>query len=140
MIQGEPICVIIADDREEIRAGLATFLKVFDDMRLVGEAENGMEVVALCLQLQPDVVLMDLTMPEMDGICATRLIRQNCPDTQVIVLTAVGDPEIIQEARRAGAFECIAKDVSIDAMAQAVRAASSKQIEARESNENAKAR
>ncbi|MFH2040235.1 MAG: response regulator transcription factor, partial [Chloroflexota bacterium] len=90
MINPSSACirVMLVDDHLMVRRGLATFLKVYDDLELVGEASSGQEAVQLCGQYQPDVVLMDMVMPGMDGASATRLIRQQFPSTQVLALTS----------------------------------------------------
>ena len=88
MSEPGPIRVMIVDDHAMVRTGLATFLEVSDDLELVGQASNGREAVDLCEQFQPDVVLMDLVMPEMDGVTATRIIRERWPQVQVIALTS----------------------------------------------------
>jgi NarL family two-component system response regulator LiaR len=106
-----------------VRRGLATFLKVFDDMKLVGEAENGTEAIQLCGEILPDVVLMDMVMPDMDGAAATRVIRQQFPQVQVIALTSFKEGELIKKALEAGAISYLLKDVSADDLVRAIRAA-----------------
>jgi NarL family two-component system response regulator LiaR len=106
-----------------VRKGLATFLKVKPDLQLVGEAANGEEALALCDRLQPDVVLMDLLMPEMGGAEATRTIRYRWPHVQVIVLTSFGEKEMVREALQAGAISYLLKNVSVDDLAAAIQAA-----------------
>jgi NarL family two-component system response regulator LiaR len=118
-----PIRVLLVDDHAMLRRGLATFLKVFDDLELAGEAANGEEAIQLCAQLLPDVVLMDMVMPDMDGVTATRAIRQRLPTVQVVALTSFKDTELVQDALRAGAIGYLLKDVSADELAQAIRAA-----------------
>jgi NarL family two-component system response regulator LiaR len=118
-----PIRVMLVDDHLMVRRGLATFLKVFDDLELAGEAANGLAAVQLCARLQPDVVLMDMVMPEMDGATATRLIRQQCPAVQVLALTSFKEEKLIQNALQAGAIGYLLKNVSADELAQAIRAA-----------------
>jgi NarL family two-component system response regulator LiaR len=117
------IRVLIVDDHLMVRRGLATFLKVFDDLELAGEAAGGQEAVRLCTQLRPDVVLMDMVMPDLDGAAATRLIRKQFPATQVIALTSFKDENLVQGALQAGAIAYLLKDVSADELARAVRAA-----------------
>src|SRR5690349_24812083 len=95
MIEG-PIRVLIVDDHAVVRSGLAAFLSIFDDLELVGEAASGQQALRMCEQLRPDVVLMDLVMPGMDGASATRAIRQQCPRMQVIALTSFREPELVQ--------------------------------------------
>lgn len=106
-----------------LRKGLGVFLMSYDDLELVGEASNGKEGVALCAERHPDVVLMDLMMPIMDGITATRLIHQDFPDSQVIVLTSFGEERLIKDALVAGAISYLFKKVSADDLAKAIRAA-----------------
>jgi NarL family two-component system response regulator LiaR len=123
MDQSEPIRVMLVDDHAVVRSGLSAFLMVFDDLKLVGEASNGAEAVQLCQELQPDVVLMDMIMPEMDGATATRLIRQSNPQVQVIVLTSFKEDELIHGALEAGAIGYLLKNVSADELVRAIRAA-----------------
>ena len=117
------IRVLIVDDHPMVRRGLATFLRVYDDLELAGEAAGGQEAVQLCARLRPDVVLMDMAMPEMDGAAATRLIRKQSEAVRVIVLTSFKDETMIQSALQAGAIGYLLKDVSSEELAQAIRAA-----------------
>ena len=117
------IRVLVVDDHTMVRRGLATFLKVFDDLELSGEAASGQEAIQLCAQLQPDVVLMDMVMPDMDGATATRLIRKQSPSVQVLALTSFKEEILVQSALQAGAIGYLLKDVSADELAQAIRAA-----------------
>jgi two-component system, NarL family, response regulator LiaR len=119
----ERIRVLIVDDHAVVRSGLATFLQAFEDFELVGEAGDGVEALALCAQASPHVVLMDLLMPEMDGITATRAIRQRHPGAQVIALTSFQDQERVQAALDAGALGYLLKNVSADDLARAIRSA-----------------
>jgi DNA-binding NarL/FixJ family response regulator len=96
--------MLIVDDHAIVREGLHTLLLEEVTIQVVGEARNGVEALALAEQLQPDVVLMDLVMPEMDGITATRKIRQSCPNTQVLVLTSFAEDQRVPEAIQAGAI------------------------------------
>jgi two-component system, NarL family, response regulator LiaR len=123
MSDSQPIRVMVVDDHAMVRRGLSTFLKVFDDMELACEAESGEAAVKLCAQLFPDVILMDLMMPGMDGSSATRLIRQQFPNVQVIALTSFKDEGLVQSALQAGAIGYLLKDVSADELAQAIREA-----------------
>jgi two-component system, NarL family, response regulator LiaR len=123
MSASQPIRVMLVDDHMMVRRGLATFLKIFDDLELAGEAESGEAAVQLCAQIQPDIVLMDLMMPDMDGATATRLIRQQSPKVQVVVLTSYKEQELVQSALQAGAIGYLLKDVSADQLARAIRAA-----------------
>ena len=117
------IRVMLVDDHTMVRRGLATFLKVYDDLELAGEASSGQEAVQLCEQLHPDVVLMDMVMPDMDGAAATRMIRKKSPSIQVIALTSFKEGILIQSALQAGAIGYLLKDVSADELVQAIRAA-----------------
>jgi NarL family two-component system response regulator LiaR len=118
-----PIRVLLVDDHAMLRQGLATFLKVFDDLELAGEAASGEDAIQLCAQLLPDVVLMDMVMADMDGVTATHAIRQKFPEVQVIALTSFKDKGLVQDALQAGAIGYLLKDVSADTLAQAIRAA-----------------
>jgi NarL family two-component system response regulator LiaR len=123
MNETKPIGVLIVDDHAVVRSGLAAFLLVFDDMELVGQAAGGEEAVRLCAELEPDVVLMDLVMPEVDGATATRSIRGSCPHVQVIALTSFREQELVQAALEAGAISYLLKNVNADELAQAIRLA-----------------
>lgn len=123
MTEQECIRVLLVDDHTVVRSGLATFLMTCDDMELVGEAANGEQALKLCAQAKPDVVLMDLVMPGMDGATATRLIREQCPDVQVIVLTSFKEQKLVQGALQAGAIGYLLKDITADELANAIRAA-----------------
>jgi len=114
---------MIVDDHAMVRRGLAAFLMAFDDLELVGEAANGEEVVELAAAVQPDVVLMDLVMDQMDGAAATRAIRQNYPHVQVIALTSFREELLVRKALQAGAISYLLKNVSADELAAAIRAA-----------------
>jgi NarL family two-component system response regulator LiaR len=118
-----PIRVLIVDDHSMVRTGLAAFIKVKPDLELVGEARDGQEALHLCEQLGPNVILMDLVMPRMDGVDATRAIRERWPQVQVIALTSFQENELIQDALQAGAISYLLKDVSMDELAEAIRAA-----------------
>jgi NarL family two-component system response regulator LiaR len=118
-----PIRVLLVDDHAMLRQGLATFLKVYDDLELAGEAANGEEAIQLCAQLAPDVVLMDMVMPDMDGVTATRAICRKFPEVQVIALTSFKDKGLVQDALEAGAIGYLLKNVSADELAQAIRVA-----------------
>ncbi|MGB8212137.1 MAG: response regulator transcription factor [Anaerolineales bacterium] len=119
----QPIRVMLVDDHTMVRRGLATFLKVFDDLELAGEAAGGQEAIQLCAQLQPDVVLMDMVMPDMDGATTTRLIRKQSPSIQVLALTSFKEETLVKSALQAGAIGYLLKDVTADELAQAIRAA-----------------
>jgi NarL family two-component system response regulator LiaR len=117
------ISVLIVDDHAVVREGLRSLLSLEEDIELAGEAGNGVQAVQRVGELLPDVVLMDLVMPEMDGIEATRRIRSLSPRTQVIVLTSFADDEKVFPSIKAGALGYLLKDVSPDDLVEAVRAA-----------------
>jgi NarL family two-component system response regulator LiaR len=119
----QPIRVMIVDDHAMVRRGLATFLKVFDDLQLAGEAESGVSAIQLCGEILPDVVLMDMIMPDMDGVAVTRAICQKYPQVQVIALTSFKEGDLVKKALEAGAIAYLLKDVSADDLVQAIRAA-----------------
>jgi DNA-binding NarL/FixJ family response regulator len=117
------IRLLLVDDQALFREGLRILLSVHRDLEVVGEAANGKEAVELAADLKPDVVLMDLRMPVLDGAGATRLVRQEHPQTAVIVLTTFDDDENVFEALRAGAAGYLLKDVSSDKLVEAIHAA-----------------
>mgnify|MGYP001193103643 CR=1 FL=1 len=119
----QPIRVMLVDDHAVVRSGLIAFLLAYEDLDLVGEASDGEEAVRLCARVLPDVVLMDLIMPRMDGTTATRLIRAEHPEIPVIALTSSKDEEMIQNTLRAGAIGYLLKNVSADDLVNAIRAA-----------------
>jgi len=123
MSESNRIRVVVVDDHDMVRRGLAAFLKVKADLELVGEARNGKEALRVCEEVQPDVVLMDLVMPEMTGAAAAKLILERCPDVQVIALTSFQERELVQEALEAGAISYLLKNISADELAEAIRAA-----------------
>ena len=123
MTDTKQIRVMLVDDHAVVRSGLSTFLMVCDDMELVGEAASGEQALKICQQVKPDVVLMDLVMPGMDGATATRQIREKCPQIQVIALTSFKDQELVQGALQAGAIGYLLKDVTADELANAIRSA-----------------
>lgn len=118
-----PIRVMIVDDHAVVRSGLSAFLMAFDELEFVGDAGGGAEAVRKCRDLRPDVVLMDLVMPEMDGAEATRRIREICPNVQVIALTSYKDDELVQGALKAGALSYLLKNVTADELAAAIKEA-----------------
>jgi DNA-binding NarL/FixJ family response regulator len=123
------IRIVIADDHSVVRRGLRMFLKQDPELEVVGEAANGDEAVRLARQLQPDIVLMDLLMPVMDGIAATALIRRELPDTEVIALTSVLEDASVVGAVRAGAIGYLLKDTDADALCRAIKAAAAGQVQ-----------
>lgn len=119
----QTIRVMLVDDHNVVRSGLATFLKAYEDLKLVGEAKNGLEAVNLCRKNKPDVVLMDLMMPEMDGIAATRAILKDCPDIKIIAMTSFEDEELVHGVLAVGAISYLLKNISADELAKAIREA-----------------
>ena len=119
----ERIRVMIVDDHAVVRSGLAAFMMVWDDLELVGEASNGNQAIEVCRETSPDVVLMDLMMPGMDGAQATREIRKSFPDVQVIILTSFKEQNLVEDALQAGAIGYLLKDVSSIDLVTAIRMA-----------------
>jgi NarL family two-component system response regulator LiaR len=120
----QTIRVMLVDDHNVVRSGLATFLMAYDDLELVGQARNGVEAVNLCHRNKPDVILMDLMMPEMDGIAATRAILEDYPDVKIIAMTSFEEEELVHGVLAAGAISYLLKNVTSDELATAIRAAS----------------
>jgi NarL family two-component system response regulator LiaR len=116
---------MLVDDHNVVRSGLATFLRAYEDLELVGEARNGLEALDLCRQSKPDVILMDLMMPEMDGIQATRAILAGCPEIKVIAMTSFEEEKLVQGVLAAGAISYLLKNVTADELAKAIREAAS---------------
>ncbi|MBK8049104.1 MAG: response regulator transcription factor [Anaerolineales bacterium] len=114
---------MIVDDHAVVRGGLSKFIQVYSDLELVGEAGSGEEAVQLVQRLRPDVILMDLKMPGMDGVAATRAVREKCPSCHVIVLTSFAEDGIVQGALQAGATGYLLKNVTAAELATAIRAA-----------------
>ena len=123
------ICILIADDHSVVRQGLRMFLGLDPELEVVGEAEDGAEALRLARQLRPDVVLMDLLMPVMDGITATAAIRHELLDTEVIALTSVLEDASVVGAVRAGAIGYLLKDTQADALCQAIKSAAAGQVQ-----------
>lgn len=119
----QPIRVMLVDDHTMVRRGLATFLKIFDDLQLVGEADSGEAAIQLCAEVLPDVILMDMVLPDMDGAASTRVIRQRFPQVQVIALTSFNEGNLVRDALEAGAIGYLLKDISADELVDAIRAA-----------------
>jgi len=117
------IKVLIVDDHGMVRKGLQTYLKNQADIQVVGEARDGREGIALTERLQPDVVLMDLLMPELGGVAAIRQIHQRWPDLQIIALTSFQEKELVQDALQAGAIGYLLKNIAGNDLADAIRAA-----------------
>jgi NarL family two-component system response regulator LiaR len=119
----KPITVLLVDDHEVVRQGLRAFLEAHPDFAVVGEAESGAAAIKMAQELIPDVVLMDLVMPGMDGVEATRQLKDTSPRTQIVVLTSYHEDEQIFPALQAGAISYMLKDVKMDELAEAVRRA-----------------
>jgi len=123
MDSARPIRVLIVDDHAMVRSGLRQFIRSFDDLIPAGEARNGAEAVEIWQANAPDVILMDLVMPGMDGIEATRQITKQSKETKIIVLTSFHEQEQVEQALQAGAMSYLLKNVSADELAQAIRSA-----------------
>jgi two-component system, NarL family, response regulator LiaR len=117
------IAVLIVDDHAVVREGLRTFLELQDGLKVVGEAADGLEGIEQARRLQPDVILMDLVMPKLDGVAAMRALREQAPDSRVIVLTSFLDDERLLPAIQAGAAGYLLKNVEPSELARAIRAA-----------------
>lgn len=118
-----PTRILLVDDHDMVRRGLSVFLLAYDDFELVGEASNGLEAVEKCGELSPDVVLMDLMMPVMDGVTAIQAIRERYPHIHVVALTSFSEEKLVESALKAGATAYLFKNVSVDELAAAIRAA-----------------
>jgi NarL family two-component system response regulator LiaR len=123
MVDPNCIRVLVVDDHMVVRNGIKFSLLAFDDIELIAEADSGEQALRLCDELQPDVVVMDLVMPGMDGVVATRAIVEKNPRIQVIALTSFQEGTLVQDALQAGAIGYLLKDVSMDELAQAIRSA-----------------
>jgi two-component system, NarL family, response regulator LiaR len=119
----DKIKVMLVDDHAVVRSGLSAFLSVNPDLELVGEAENGQQAVVRAGLLQPDVILMDLMMPVMDGIAATQAIKRQHPRIQIIALTSFQEDELVQNALKAGAVGYLMKNVTARELASAIKSA-----------------
>ncbi len=123
MTDNPRIRVLIVDDHAVVRSGLSAFLLAFDDLELIADASSGSEAICACEKHHPDVILMDLVMPGMDGAATTREIRKRWPDTQVIALTSFREENLVQDVLRAGAIGYLLKNVSAHELATAIRSA-----------------
>ena len=123
------IRILIVDDHSVVRQGLKMFLALDPELEVVGEAANGSEALRLARELEPDVVLMDLLMPVMDGVAATEAIRRELPDTEVIALTSVLEDQAIFKAMRAGATGYLLKDTESDELCRSIKAAAAGQVQ-----------
>ena len=117
----KPIRIIIADDHALVRVGLATLLQFHKDLQVVGEAKNGEEAITLARKLRPDVIVMDLMMPVMDGLEATRHIHAELPEIRILILTSFGTSADVAHAINAGATGAIMKDSPNDELIRAIR-------------------
>ncbi len=123
MSTSQTIRVMLVDDHNVVRSGLATFLRAYDDLELVAEARNGLEALNLCQQKKPDVILMDLMMPEMDGIAATQAILAEYPDIKIIAMTSFEDEQLVHGVLAAGAISYLLKNVTSEELSKAIREA-----------------
>jgi NarL family two-component system response regulator LiaR len=123
MKQANPIRILLVDDHALVRKGLSMVLAVYDDFKVVGEANDGEEAVRLCEGLQPNVVLMDLLMPKMDGVNATKIIKERWPQIQIIALTSFDEKEYVEGALKAGASGYLLKNVSAEELVSAIQRA-----------------
>jgi len=123
MAKTKRIRVIVVDDHAVVRSGIEYSLLAIEDVELIGTADKGPDAVRLCEELQPDVVLMDMMMPEMDGVAATRAILERCPQTRVIALTSFQEGSLVQKALQAGAIGYLLKDVGMEELVAAIRSA-----------------
>ncbi len=122
------IRVLAVDDRPSIQAALEALFAIYDDLTLVGEARDGYEALDLCARLYPDVVLMDIIMPWMDGIETTRMIRARYPMVNVVIFTSAPDTATVEAAVAAGAVGCLLKTATVDEIADTIRAAAHHQL------------
>jgi NarL family two-component system response regulator LiaR len=123
MSETDPIRVIAVDDHQVVRGGIKYALLDYDDVELVAEAHSGEDAVRLCQQARPDVVLMDLMMPGMDGVETTRAIREQCPEVQILILSSFHDKDLVPRAMQAGAIGYLLKGVSNQDLVEAIRTA-----------------
>ena len=124
MSESNVIRLLIVDDHKVVRNGLQTFISLYDDIKVVGEAKNGQQAFERCAELQPDVVLMDLVMPVLDGPAATRQIREQFPHIHIVALTSFEDEMLVRQALEAGAVGYLYKDTEEEELINAIRAAS----------------
>ena len=123
MTQSSQIRILLVDDHAVVRSGLGAVLMSRDDLSLVGEAANGKEAIQMCEKLRPDVVLMDILMPVMDGVEATKAIHEKWPDIHIIALTSYKEKDMVEGALKAGAMSYLIKNVSADDLVSAIRGA-----------------
>jgi two-component system, NarL family, response regulator LiaR len=122
------IRILVVDDHAVIRSGLRKFLMVNRDLEAVGEATDGVEAVQMAGLYKPDIILMDLMMPDMDGITATRQIREKYPNAQIIVLTSFSEANLVKRALQAGAIGYLQKNVTASELRDAIRSAHAGQM------------
>jgi NarL family two-component system response regulator LiaR len=115
------IQVLLVDDHNVVRSGLATFLSAYEDLELVGEAKNGMEALNFCHRQQPDVILMDLMMPIMNGVSATRAILADYPDIKIIAMTSFDEANLVNDVLGAGAMSYLLKNITAEELVKAIR-------------------
>jgi NarL family two-component system response regulator LiaR len=121
IMNNTPIRVLVVDDHPVVRDGLKLTISVSPGLQWVGQADNGEAGVESCASLQPDVVLMDLMMPKMDGVAATQIIRQRHPDIKIVVLTSFDDKNLVQRALRAGATSYMMKNASMETLVDTIQ-------------------
>lgn len=113
----------IVDDNETVRISLRIVFGLFDDIEIVGEGANGVEAIEICQQTRVEVLLLDLSMPIMDGVTAIHILHEILPHIQIVVLTSTIDPNLIREAIQAGAFSCVSKQATLNELYDAVTTA-----------------
>ncbi len=123
MNETNPIRVMLVDNHDVVHSGLGACLMAFDDLELAGGASSAEDAVRLCPQIEPDVVLIDPVMSEMDGVTAIRAIRDRCPQIQIIALTSFREKKLLERVLQAGAIGYLLKNILIDELADAIRAA-----------------
>jgi NarL family two-component system response regulator LiaR len=123
------IRLVLADDHRVLRQGLRALLETEPDMQVVGEADTGRAAIDVALQTRPDVVLMDLIMPEMDGIAATEILHEQQPESKVLILSSMEEESIVTAAVRAGAIGIVRKSVPIEVVVQSIRTAAQGQVQ-----------
>lgn len=120
-METKSIRIVIVDDHAVVRSGLSDFIMMFDEFELVGEADGGRQAVEICASLQPDVVLMDMLMPDLDGAAATHMIRETTPNTQIIALSSFREEALVNAALKAGAIGYLLKNITAGELANAIR-------------------
>jgi DNA-binding NarL/FixJ family response regulator len=118
---GTKIKILIVDDLQHVRSSLRTILALADDLKVIGEAGNGLEAIHLVNELKPDIVLMDVEMPQLDGLSATQRIKQQHPDVGVVILTILSDTAVREQAAKVGANAFITKGTDIDILMEIIR-------------------